>query len=103
MPSESVLGKFHSLGTEIPRRIKPCVISDFIEISVETLPSSSSIVLKFDGRRIRPGFEDEDIGDIDFGGLGLSTVLVDNLHCFDKKLKNNSKICKIYKEQVTIH
>ena len=71
--SESVLNKFHPLGIEIPRRIKPGVISDFIEISVETL----SIVLKFDDRRIRPGFEGEDIGDIVLGGLGLSTVLAD--------------------------
>ena len=56
---------------------------------------SSSIVLKFDGRRIRPGFEGEDIGDIDLDDLGSSTVLADNLHFFDSKMKkNNPKVAK---------
>ena len=72
---------------------------------------SSSIILKFDGRRIRPGFEGEDIGDIDLDDLGSSTVLADNHHFFDSKMKkiiqklqnlqaagNNSldNICQIY-------
>lgn len=75
IPSESVLDKFHPLKFELPKRIKPGVMFDFIDICVNSMPSTSSLVLKFDGRRIRPGFEGDDIGDIDLGGFETSSAV----------------------------
>lgn len=50
------------------------------------MPSTSSLVLKFDGRRIRPGFEGDDIGDIDLGGFETSSAVSENLHFIDEKI-----------------
>jgi hypothetical protein len=79
VPSEIVLDKFQPLQFDIPKRLKPGVYSDFIEIAVNSNPSSSSLILKFDGRRIRPGFEDDEVGDIDLNGCESSFSLADQL------------------------
>lgn len=59
---------------------------DFIDICVKSMPSTSFLVLKFDGRRIRPGFEGDNIGDIDLGGFETSSAVSENLHFIDEKI-----------------
>lgn len=50
------------------------------------MPSTSFLVLKFDGRRIRHGFEGDNIGDIDLGGFETSSAVSENLHFIDEKI-----------------
>lgn len=52
---------------------------DFIDICVNSMQSTPSLVLKFDGRRIRPGFEGDDIGDIDLVGFETSSAVSENI------------------------
>lgn len=79
VPSERVLDQFQPLQFDIPKRLKPGVYPDFIDIAVKSTPSSSSLVLKFDGRRIRPGFEDDEVGDVDLAGCESSLSLVEQI------------------------
>ena len=75
IPSETILDQFQPLHFEIPRRLQPGVYSSFIDVAVKSIPPSSSLVLKFDGRRIWPGFEDDEVGDVDLGGCETSLSL----------------------------
>ena len=36
-----------------------------IDVAVKSTPPFSILVWKFDGRRIRPGFEDDEVVDVD--------------------------------------
>lgn len=58
IPSESVLYKFHPLKFELPKRIKPGVMFDFIDICMNSMPSTSSLVLKFDGEELDLGLKE---------------------------------------------
>lgn len=79
VPYETVLDKFQPLQFDFPKRLKPVVYSNFIDIAVKSNPSSSSLVLEFDGRRIRPGFEDDEVGDIDLNGCESSFSLTEQI------------------------
>lgn len=50
---------------------------DFIDIVVKLTLLFLLLVLKFDGRRIRLGFEDDEVGDVDLVGCEFSFFLVE--------------------------
>ena len=54
--------------------MKPGPFQPAIDLAVKATPPSASLILKFDGRRVRPGLEDDDVGDVDLAGCesGLS-------------------------------
>ena len=67
LPSETVLNKFNPYKESMPKRMKPGIFPDAINQAVDATPPTASMCLKWDGRKVSPGFR-EDTGDIDLLG-----------------------------------
>ena len=67
LPSETVLNKFNPYKESMPKRMEPGIFPDAIRQVIDATPPTASMCLKWDGRKVSPGFR-EDTRDIDLFG-----------------------------------
>lgn len=84
LPSETVLRSFNHYEAQVPSLIKPVFISSALDSYIQGC-GEQTFVLKFDGRRLRPGLEGS-FGDVDYGGFEIDIPLADLKDTFQKNL-----------------
>ena len=67
VPSETTINKFSPYPGEFPKYFKPSINEQVIDLAVQFKPCDAAFCLKFEGRKISPGFQDN-TGDIDLIG-----------------------------------